>query len=104
MLALTIPKPEPWYLAWALALLACGGLSRRVEQAGVLILIAMMTGSVLPLADVWWFGGVILLFWLGLVSARELRERMLAVSDSDQTMLDGEPSEDQAALLLSRFA
>jgi alpha-1,6-mannosyltransferase len=104
VLALTIPKPEPWYLAWALALLACGGLSRRVEQAGVLILIAMMTGSVLPLADVWWFGGVILLFWLGLVSARELRERMLAVSDSDQTMLDGEPSEDQAALLLSRFA
>jgi len=101
VLALTIPKPEPWYLAWAVALLACGGLSRRVEQGGVLILIAMMTGSVLPLADVWWFGGVIVLFWLGIVSARELQKASLSDSGSGKTILDGEPREDRAALSLS---
>ncbi|HEY7948420.1 MAG TPA: hypothetical protein VID75_12155, partial [Acidimicrobiales bacterium] len=101
VLALTIPKPEPWYLAWGVALLACGGLSRRVEQAGTLILIAMMTGSVLPLADIWWFGGVIVLFWLGIVSAREAHRRSFSEAQSPRMVPHAVPSDDQAVLSLS---
>ena len=70
VLALTIPRPEPWYLAWAVALLACGGLDRQTERGAVAIFLMMMTGSVLPLGPVWWFGGVILLVWLFAVSLR----------------------------------
>jgi alpha-1,6-mannosyltransferase len=67
-LAVTNSRPEPWYLAWALVLLACGGLDRRSEQFGILVLGAMMLGSVLPDGTLWWNTGLVLLVWLGLVS------------------------------------
>ncbi|HEY5251870.1 MAG TPA: hypothetical protein VIJ09_09425, partial [Acidimicrobiales bacterium] len=35
-----------------------------------LVLGAMMIGSVLPYAPLWWFSGVLLLLWLGLISLR----------------------------------
>jgi hypothetical protein len=70
VLAVTTPTPEPWYLAWAIALLAGGATDRRLEWAGVLVLGEMMVGSVLPLGPVWWYSGVIVLAWLGVVSIR----------------------------------
>jgi alpha-1,6-mannosyltransferase len=68
VLALSSTKPEPWYLAWAVVVLACGGLYRRSEVVGVLVLTTMMAGSVIALGTFWWFGGVILLSWLGISS------------------------------------
>jgi alpha-1,6-mannosyltransferase len=69
-LAVTVPRAEPWYLTWAVVLIACGGLQRRSERIGLVILVAMMAGSILPLGILWWFEGVIALLWLGVVSAR----------------------------------
>jgi hypothetical protein len=71
VLAVTVSRPEPWYLAWALVFLACGGLHSRSEQFGIVVLSAMMAGSVLPAGAYWWFCGVVLLAWLGIVSLRE---------------------------------
>jgi alpha-1,6-mannosyltransferase len=69
-LAITTPTPEPWYLAWAVALLACGGLDRRSERVGLAVLSGMMVGSLVPPGPFWWFGGALVLAWLG---ARALR-------------------------------
>jgi hypothetical protein len=69
-LAVTASRPEAWYLAWGLLFLVAGGLTRRSERFGVLVLGAMMIGSVLPYAPLWWFSGVLLLLWLGLISLR----------------------------------
>ena len=41
VLALSTPTPEPWYLAWAVVLLAAGGLEYRSERAGFLVLVTM---------------------------------------------------------------
>ncbi|HXQ63084.1 MAG TPA: polyprenol phosphomannose-dependent alpha 1,6 mannosyltransferase MptB [Acidimicrobiales bacterium] len=70
VMAVTVPRPEPWYVAWAVVLLACGGLRRHSERLGILVLSAMLAGSVLPLEILWWFEGVFALVWLGLVSLR----------------------------------
>lgn len=70
VLALTTPTPEPWYLTWAVVLLAAGGLNRKSERVGVLVLGAMILGSVIPPGPFWWFSGVIVLAWLGLVGLR----------------------------------
>jgi hypothetical protein len=73
-LALTTPTPEPWYLAWAVVVLACGGLIGRTERAGILVLSVMMAGSVLPLGPFWWYAGVIVLAWIGVITLRARSE------------------------------
>jgi hypothetical protein len=74
VVAVTIARPEPWYLAWALVLLACGHPVRRAEQIGILLLGVMMVGTVLPAGPFWWFGGNIILLWLGIVWLRTRRK------------------------------
>lgn len=69
-LAVTTPTPEPWYLAWAVVLLAAGGLERRSEQIGVVVLSAMMIAGVFPLGVLLWFEGVVALAVLGSLSLR----------------------------------
>jgi alpha-1,6-mannosyltransferase len=70
LLAVTTPTPEPWYLVWALVFLACGGLHRRSERIGVLVLAVMMVGSAIPPDPFWWYAGVIVLGWLGAIALR----------------------------------
>jgi alpha-1,6-mannosyltransferase len=70
VLAVTTPTPEPWYLAWAVVFLACGGLHRRSEELGVLVLIVMMVGSAIPPGPFWWYAGVIVLGCLGASAVR----------------------------------
>jgi len=70
VMALTIARPEPWYLAWALVFLACGHPLRRAEQIGILLFGVMMVGTVLPAGPFWWFGGDVVLLWLGIVWLR----------------------------------
>jgi alpha-1,6-mannosyltransferase len=72
-LALSVPRPEPWYLTWAVVLLASAGLHRHSERVGLVVVSAMMVGSILPLQLLWWFEGLFGLGWLGLVSARAIR-------------------------------
>jgi hypothetical protein len=69
-LAVTAPRPEPWYLTWAVVMLACGGLHRRVERTGIAIMGATMIGTILPFQFLWWSVGVIALAWLGVSSTR----------------------------------
>jgi alpha-1,6-mannosyltransferase len=73
VLAVTIARPEPWYLAWAVVLLACGDPPRRAEQIGIAVFVAMMVGSVLPAGTLWWFSGDVVLLWLGIVWLRSRR-------------------------------
>jgi hypothetical protein len=73
VMAVSVPRPEPWYLAWAVVLLACAGLRRHSERVGLVVLSAMLAGSVLPLEILWWFEGVFALAWLGFVSVRAHR-------------------------------
>lgn len=70
VLAVTIARPEPWYLGWAVVLLACGDPPRRAERVGIAVFVAMMVGSVLPAGTLWWFAGDVILLWLGLVWLR----------------------------------
>jgi hypothetical protein len=98
VVALTVPKPEPWYLTWSVALLACGGLTRRLEQGAVWTLVAMMVGTLLPLAFVWWLGGVVLLVWLAAISARGRREQLRA-GNAPEIPLDLESSDEQMPAL-----
>lgn len=65
-LALTTTKPEPWYLGWAVALLACDGLSRRSDVFGALLLVTMVIGSSIAFGTFWWFAGAIALAWFGI--------------------------------------
>jgi alpha-1,6-mannosyltransferase len=69
-LAVTNPKPEPWYLAWAIVFLATGGLSRLSERAGVLVLVGMMAGTAVVPGPLWWYCGVAALGSLGVVAVR----------------------------------
>jgi hypothetical protein len=70
VLAVTTPTPEPWYLAWAVVILASGGLGRRSERVGVLVLTVMMLGSLVPPGPLWWFSGLVVLGWLGATAIR----------------------------------
>ena len=69
-LAITNPGPQPWYLAWAVGLLACGGLIRRSERIGLVVLSVMMAGGIVPLGVLLWFEGVIALGALGFFTLR----------------------------------
>jgi len=70
VLAVTTPTPEPWYLAWAVALLCCAGLHRRSERLGVIVLSVMMAAGVLPLGLVLWPEGIVALAAIGVLSLR----------------------------------
>ncbi|MGH9017337.1 MAG: polyprenol phosphomannose-dependent alpha 1,6 mannosyltransferase MptB [Acidimicrobiales bacterium] len=69
-LAVTTPTPEPWYLSWALVLIACGGLERPAERVGLLALAGMMIGAGLPFGVLWWFEGAVVLGTLGVLCLR----------------------------------
>ena len=50
VMAVCATNPQPWYVLWALPLLACTGCDARLRRAAICVLCAMGTWSVLPLA------------------------------------------------------
>src|SRR6202034_3592394 len=66
LMALCAANPQPWYLLWALPVVACtlsddGG----VQRATILVLCVMTAWSELPLGVLLWFAGIIGLVVMG---------------------------------------
>jgi alpha-1,6-mannosyltransferase len=61
VMALCAANPQPWYLLWALPLVACTLGNGRVQRPVILVLCAMTAWSELPLGVLVWFAGIIVL-------------------------------------------
>jgi hypothetical protein len=64
VMAVCATNPQPWYVLWALPLLACTGCDARLRGAGICVLCAMVTWSVLPFGNLVWFAGIAALTWI----------------------------------------
>ncbi len=64
VMAVCATNPQPWYVLWALPLLACTGCDARLRCAGICVLCAMVTWSVLPFGNLVWFAGIAALTWI----------------------------------------
>ena len=64
VMAVCATNPQPWYVVWALPLLACTGCDPRLRRAGICVLCAMVTWSVLPFGNLIWFAGIAALTWI----------------------------------------
>ncbi len=64
IMAVCATNPQPWYVMWALPLLACTGCEPRLRRAGICVLCAMVTWSVLPFGNLVWFAGIAALAWI----------------------------------------
>jgi alpha-1,6-mannosyltransferase len=66
VMALCAANPQPWYLLWALPIVACTLGNGGVQRAAILILCAMTAWSELPFGVLVWFAGIIALsvMWL----------------------------------------
>jgi len=64
IMAVCATNPQPWYVLWALPLLACTGCDPRLRRAGILVLCTMVTWSVLPFGNLVWFAGIAALTWI----------------------------------------
>ena len=64
VMAVCATNPQPWYVLWALPLLACTGCDARLRRAAICVLCAMGAWSVLPLANLVWFAGIAALTWI----------------------------------------
>jgi hypothetical protein len=60
-MALFAANPQPWYLLWALPVVACTLGNGDVQRSAILVLCAMTAWSELPLGVLVWFAGIIVL-------------------------------------------
>ena len=60
-MAICAANPQPWYLLWAVPVVACTLHEGGLQRAAILILCAMTAWSELPLAVLVWFSGIIAL-------------------------------------------
>jgi hypothetical protein len=61
VMALFAANPQPWYLLWALPVVACTLGNGDVQRSAILVLCAMTAWSELPLGVLVWFAGIIVL-------------------------------------------
>jgi hypothetical protein len=61
VMAVCSANPQPWYLLWAVPLVACTFVDGGVQRAALVVLCAMAAWSVLPFGPVVWFSGLIAL-------------------------------------------
>jgi hypothetical protein len=66
VMGLCAANPQPWYLLWALPVMACTLEDGGVQRAATLVLCAMTAWSVLPFGVLVWFAGIVTLavLWL----------------------------------------
>jgi hypothetical protein len=65
VMAVCSANPQPWYLLWAVPLVACTFVGGGLQRAALVVLCAMATWSVLPFGPLVWFGGLIALAVIG---------------------------------------
>lgn len=65
VMAVCSANPQPWYLLWAVPLVACTFVDGGVQRAALVVLCAMAAWSVLPFGPLVWFGGLVALAVLG---------------------------------------
>ncbi len=82
VMAVCATNPQPWYVLWALPLLACVGCDPRMRDAGICVLCAMATWSVLPLGNLVWFAGIAALTW---ILARWEHQRQTGATSAPET-------------------
>lgn len=66
VMALCAANPQPWYLLWAVPIVATTFVGDGVQRAALVILSAMAAWSVLPFGPLVWFMGIFALVVLGL--------------------------------------
>jgi membrane associated rhomboid family serine protease len=64
VMAVCATNPQPWYVLWALPLLACTGCDARLGRAAICVLCAMVVWNVLPFGNLAWFAGIAGLTWI----------------------------------------
>jgi hypothetical protein len=64
-MAVCSANPQPWYLLWAVPLVACTFVDGGLQRAALVVLTAMAAWSVLPFGPLVWFGGIIALAVIG---------------------------------------
>ena len=64
VMAVCATNPQPWYVLWALPLLACTGCDAQLRRAAICVLCAMGAWSVLPFGNLVWFAGIAALTWI----------------------------------------
>jgi hypothetical protein len=66
VIAVCAANPQPWYLLWALPLVACTIGEGGVQRAAILVLCVMTAWSAMPVGAVVWMLGLIVLavLWL----------------------------------------
>jgi hypothetical protein len=66
VMGLCAANPQPWYLLWALPIVACTLGNGGLQRAAILVLCAMTAWSELPFGVLVWFAGIIALavMWL----------------------------------------
>jgi alpha-1,6-mannosyltransferase len=64
VMAVCATNPQPWYVLWALPLLACTGCDARLRRAAICVLCAMAVWSVLPFGNLAWFAGLAALIFI----------------------------------------
>jgi hypothetical protein len=65
VMAVCSANPQPWYLVWAIPLVACTFVDGGVQRPALVVLCAMATWSVLPFGPLVWFGGIVALAVIG---------------------------------------
>jgi alpha-1,6-mannosyltransferase len=66
VMAVCSANPQPWYLLWALPLVACTFVDGGVQRSVLVVLCATAAWSMLPLGPLVWFAGLIALAVLAL--------------------------------------
>jgi hypothetical protein len=61
VMALCAANPQPWYLLWAVPLVACTFGDGSAPRAALSVMCAMVAWSVLPFGALLWFTGIIAL-------------------------------------------
>lgn len=74
VMAVCSANPQPWYLLWAVPLVACTFVEGGVQRTALVVLCAMAAWSVLPLGQLVWFGGLIALVVIGFRWTRSWQE------------------------------
>ena len=66
VMALLSANPQPWYLLWALPVVACTLTARVYQRVAILVMTGMVISVELPLGALFWFAGLIALLvtWL----------------------------------------
>jgi alpha-1,6-mannosyltransferase len=84
VMAVCATNPQPWYVLWALPLLACTGCNARLRRAAICVLCAMAAWSVLPFGNLAWFVGLAALIFI--LARWEHQRQAISAPDSPSSM------------------